>query len=95
MVFESALIWYIRFIEIFSLIIASILVTLAYRGYRKSNSKALLLAAVGFGILGVGSLFEGLSFEVFGFDLREAHGFRSTFSAVGLLVLLYSIYKTR
>lgn len=93
--FDAGLIWYISAVEVVSLVIALVLVTLAYRGYRRSGSRSLLLAAVGFAILGVASLTEGLLFSVVGLSLDEAHAFRSTLTAFGLLVLLYSIYKTR
>lgn len=92
---DFELIWYIRGVEIVSLAVALVLVTLAYRGYKRSHSKALLLAAIGFAILGAASLAEGLLFEVAGLSLNEAHAFRSTITALGLIVLLYSINKTR
>ena len=92
---DFQLIWYISAVEVFSLAVALILVVLAFRGFRKSRSKSLLLAAIGFGILGVASLVEGVLYQFSGFTLDEAHAFRSTLTAVGLLVLVYSIYTTR
>jgi hypothetical protein len=80
---------------VFSLGIALILVVLAFRGYRKNGSRSLLLAAIGFGVLGVASFVEGVVYEFSGFTLDEAHAFRSTLTAVGLVVLVYSIYRTR
>ncbi len=91
----TPLIWYIRSVEFGSLIIALILVALAYSGYRKSRSTSLLLGALGFGMLGMSSLIEGIFFEFVGFQLDEAHALRSTFNALALLILLYSIYKTK
>ncbi|WP_309492416.1 DUF7521 family protein [Candidatus Hecatella orcuttiae] len=90
----SALFWYIRLVELLSLAVALVLVTLAYGGYRKSRSKAMLSAALGFGILGIASLLEGVLFEVAGLSLGEAHAFRSSFTLIGFLILLYSIHKT-
>ena len=92
---DFELIWYISAVEVFSLGIALILVLLAFRGYRKSGSRSLLLAAIGFGILGVASLVEGVLYQFSRFTLDEAHAFRSTLTAVGLIVLVYSIYRTR
>ena len=92
---DSGLFLYISAVEVLALIVALFLVILAYRGYKKSNSKSLLAAAVGFGIIGVASLTEGLLYDVLGLSLIEAQAFRSTLTAVGLVVLLYSIYKTR
>lgn len=89
------LIWYIRTVEILSLGIALVLVILAYVGFEKTGNKSMLVAAIGFAVLGAASLVEGSLFEIAGLSLDEAHAFRSTFTAVGFLVLLYSIYKTR
>jgi hypothetical protein len=91
----TAVIWYISIIEILSLLIALVLVALAYGGYRKSGSRTMLSAALGFGMLGVASLTEGLLYTVVGLSLDEAHAFRSTLTAVGLIILLYSIHKTK
>jgi len=92
---ESGVFLYISAVEALALIIAFFLVILAYRGYKKSSSKSLLAAAVGFGIVGVASLTEGLLYDVLGFSLLEAQAFRSTLTAIGLIVLLYSVYRTR
>ena len=92
---EFQIIWYISIVEILSLFIALVLVLLAFGGYRKTGSRTMLSAAVGFAMLGVASLVEGLLYDVLGVPLENAHAFRSTLTALGLVVLLYSIYKTR
>ncbi len=89
------IIWYIRIIESLSLVVAFFLVALAFAGYRKSASRAMLTGALGFGMLGIASLVEGVMYEGLGLPLEVAHAFRSTLTAIGLLVLLVSIYKTR
>lgn len=92
---EFQIIWYISIVEILSLIIALVLVALAYGGYRKSGNRTMLSAAVGFAMLGVASLVEGLLYDIVGLSLEDAHAFRSTLTALGLVILLYSIHKTR
>ena len=91
----SGLILYISVIEVISLAIALVLVVLALHGYRRSRSRSFLLAAIGFGMLGAASLVEGILYQFAGFTLDEAHAFRSTLTAVGLVVLVYSIYRLR
>jgi hypothetical protein len=91
----AAIIWYISIIEVLSLLIALVLVVLAYGGYRKSGNRSMLSAALGFGMLGVASLTEGLLYTVLGLSLDEAHAFRSTLTALGLIILLYSVQKTK
>jgi hypothetical protein len=87
--------WYISGVEVISLVLALILVALAYRGYKKSGSGSLLLAALGFAMLGAASLTEGILYVAVGLSLDEAHAFRSTLTLAGLVLLLYSVYKTR
>jgi hypothetical protein len=91
----TEVIWYISIVEVASLLIALVLAALAYGGYRKSGNRTMLSAALGFGMLGVASLTEGLLYTVVGLSLDEAHAFRSTLTAVGLIMLLYSIHKTK
>ncbi len=85
---------YVSAVEILSLVVALVLVVLAFAGYRKSGSKAMLFAALGFGMLGVASLVEGILYSALGVPLEDAHAFRSTLTALGLVVLLYSVHKT-
>jgi uncharacterized membrane protein len=92
---EFQVIWYIRIVEVLSLFIALILVALAYRGYRKSGSRAMLSAGAGIAMLGAASLVEGAVYEIFGLPLEEAHAFRSTLTALGFVILLYSVYNTK
>ena len=91
---DFGFILYVSAVEIVSLVIALVLVFLAYRGYRRTGSRSLLHAALGLGVLGIASLIEGVLYQIVGYSLDEAHAFRSTLTALGLLVLLYSIIKT-
>jgi hypothetical protein len=88
------LIWYIRFLGVLSLVTAAVLVALAFRGYRKTRSRALLSGALGFLMIGTGALIEGILFEFVSFPFENAHAVGATFTATGLLMLLYSIYRT-
>lgn len=88
------LIWYRRFLGTVSLATALVLVFLAYRGYLKTQSRALLSGALGFGMIGIGALLEGILFEFIGVPFESADIIGATFNAVGLLILLYSIHRT-
>jgi hypothetical protein len=92
---EFQVIWYIRIVEILSLFIALILVALAFAGYRKTGSRAMLSAGAGIAMLGAASLVEGAMYEILGLPLEVAHAFRSTLTVLGFVILLYSIYKTK
>ncbi len=95
MVNESGIIIYISSVEVLSLVIALVLVVFAFRTYRRSGVQSFLLAAFGFGMLGVASLVEGVLYQFAGFPLDEAQAFRSTLTALGLVILVYSVYRTR
>jgi hypothetical protein len=51
--------------------------------------------SVGFAIIVLGSLIEEVSLEVLGYQLVEAHTLENVAVAVGLVVLVYSIYGAR
>lgn len=87
--------WYVRFIEVLTLVFASALIILAYKSYKKNKSQSMLLASFGFSFLGIASLVEGIMFDVLKFPLPESHAVRSTITALGFLILLYSIHKTK
>ncbi|MFB6132675.1 MAG: hypothetical protein ABEJ44_04645 [Halanaeroarchaeum sp.] len=64
----------------------------AYRGYRAHGSEAMLHVAVGFAIISVGSVIEGVLFDVVGLDIFVAGAVQTGIVAVGMLVILYSLY---
>ncbi|MFB6146372.1 MAG: hypothetical protein ABEJ08_01635 [Halobacteriaceae archaeon] len=64
----------------------------AYRGYRVHDSEPMLYVAVGFFFISVGSVIEGVLFEVAGLDIFVAGAIQTGVVAVGMLVILYSLY---
>ncbi|MDG6905635.1 MAG: hypothetical protein JRN20_07620 [Nitrososphaerota archaeon] len=92
---EFDLFLYVSLVEVLALVAALVLVILAFNGYRKSKSTSMLAAATGFGMLGIASLAEGVFYTVFGYSLIEAQAVRSTLTVVGLVILVYSIHRTR
>lgn len=64
----------------------------AYRGYRRYDSQPMLYLAVGFAIISVGSVLEGLLFDVVGLNIFQAGTVQTVLVAVGMLVILYSLY---
>lgn len=59
--------------------------------YRRTGLPYLRNAAVGFAIMTVGVLLEGLLFEVVGLDLEVVHVVESIAIGLGFLVLLVSL----
>jgi hypothetical protein len=64
----------------------------AYRGYRRYDSEPMLYLAVGFGLISVGSVLEGVLFDVVGLSIFEAGTAQTALVAAGMLVILYSLY---
>jgi hypothetical protein len=64
----------------------------AYRGYRRYDSTPMLYLAVGFGLISIGSVLEGILFDVVGLDIFEAGTAQTALVAAGMLVILYSLY---
>jgi hypothetical protein len=64
----------------------------AYRGYRVHGSEPMLYVAVGFLLITVGAVIEGVLFEVFELSIFVAGAIQTTLVAAGMLVVLYSLY---
>lgn len=79
-----------RIAEAVALLVGLVIIFLALKGYRKSNVTSLLLLALGFSLIVLGSLVEGLLFEVFAYPLPFTHAVRALISSMGFIVILYS-----
>ncbi|MDH5019790.1 DUF7521 family protein [Halobacterium rubrum] len=64
----------------------------AFRGYREFGSEPMLYVAVGFVVISVGAVIEGVLFEVVGLSIFLAGTVQTAVVAVGMLVILYSLY---
>ena len=65
---------------------------LSLKAYRKSESKNILFLSIGFGIITVGSILAGLSFEFLGFSLLQVNIVESSMILIGFIMIMYSIY---
>lgn len=64
----------------------------AYRGYARHGSVAMFYLAVGFVLISVGTVIEGLLFEFADVDIFVAGAIQTIVAATGMLVVLYSLY---
>jgi hypothetical protein len=64
----------------------------AYKGYRTYGSEPMLYVAIGFLFISVGSVIEGVLFDVVGLSIFLAGTIQTAIVAVGMLVILYSLY---
>jgi hypothetical protein len=64
----------------------------AYRGYTAHGSEPMLYVAIGFLFISVGSVIEGVLFDVVGLSIFLAGTMQTVIVAIGMLVILYSLY---
>lgn len=67
----------------------------AYRGYRRNQNKPLLYVAAGFLTISIGSVLEGILFDVLHFSLFHAGTLQTSIVALGMLFVLYALYGGR
>tara|TARA_Y100000782_G_scaffold54232_1_gene60322 strand:+ start:295 stop:573 length:279 start_codon:yes stop_codon:yes gene_type:complete len=73
-------------------ILGLLLAYLSLKAYRKSKSTNMLFLSIGFGIITVGSILAGLSFEFLGFSLLQVNIVESLMILIGFIMIMYSIY---
>ncbi|MCU4719502.1 DUF7521 family protein [Halapricum hydrolyticum] len=64
----------------------------AYQGYRHYGSEPMRYVAIGFLFISVGSVIEGILFDVVGFSIFLAGTIQTSLVALGMVVVLYSLY---
>lgn len=64
----------------------------AYKGYSTYGSEPMLYVAIGFLFISIGSVIEGVLFDVFGLSIFLSGTIQTTIVAVGMTVILYSLY---
>lgn len=71
--------------------LGTIIALLSFVAYRRYGSNLMLYISIGFVLLTLGSVVEGVLFEVFGTPLDQAHLVESLITLTGLLVLAYHL----
>lgn len=66
---------------------------LSFKAYRRTGSRYLREASIGFAIVAFGIFLEGVLFELVGWDLVTVHIVNSVVIAIGFGVLLYSLLR--
>lgn len=78
--------------KLFTTALAVVIAYQAYRGYKRHRTPMLLYVAVGFALVGLGGLLEGVLFEVIQVSIFEAGVVAALVTAVGMLSILYALY---
>jgi len=67
----------------------------AYRAYRRTDDPSLGVLGVGFGVITLGALLTGAANQFFSVPLETGVLVNSVFVAVGLAIIMYSLYMQR
>lgn len=78
--------------KVVTMLLGFLIAVQAYRGYRQHDNWVMLYVAVGFAIISLGAIIEGLLFDVIQMDIFRAGAIQTTIVALGMLVILYSLY---
>ncbi len=95
MVEFSQLFWLTSFTKIVALVLGAFIVYLAYNGYKRNSSKPLLYVALGFALITVGTIIEGILYVMVGSELLSAIATGTTVMVLGFVVIIYSIYSVK
>jgi hypothetical protein len=74
------------------LLLGGAITGIAYRAYRRAGDPSLGVLGVGFGIITLGALLSGAANQFFDVPLEVGVLVNSVFLAVGLAVIMYSLY---
>jgi hypothetical protein len=68
---------------------------IAFKAYRRTGASSLRILGIGFGIITLGAFFTGLANQFFSVSLEVGVLVNSIFVALGLAVIMYSLYTQR
>lgn len=77
-----------------TLLLGGLITYLAFKAYRRTDSRSLLALTVGFGVVTVGSFLAGVADQVSAAGFRLGLLIESALVAVGFAVIVYSLYVT-
>jgi hypothetical protein len=78
--------------KLFTTVLSLIIASQAYRGYQRHETPLMLYVALGFALIGLGGLLEGVLFEIMQVTIFEAGFVSALVAAAGMLSILYALY---
>ena len=67
----------------------------AYSAYSRGGGKTFLLTALGFILITMSSIVEGILYELTKATVFQVHALRATLLVAGLLLIIYSVKNTK
>lgn len=77
------------------LLLGSGITYIAYRAYRRTGTPSLRLLSIGFGIITLGALLAGIAHQILSVSLELGILINSILVAIGLAIIMYSLYLER
>ena len=68
---------------------------IAFKAYRRSRDSSIGVLGIGFGVITVGAFLTGVANQFFSVSLEIGVLVNSVFVAVGLAIIMYSLYIQR
>jgi hypothetical protein len=78
--------------KLFTTALALVIAYQAYRGYHRRGTQLMLYVALGFALIGLGGLLEGVLFELLQVTIFQAGLVAGLVAAAGMLSILYALY---
>ena len=97
----SSLDWFVTVVKVMALILGMYIVYLAYKGYRRNSSRPLLFVSVGFALITIATVLEGILYIFIApfsdpiSNLLLALLLSTTITATGFVSIIYSIYSVK
>jgi len=77
------------------LLLGSGITYIAYRAYRRTGVPSLRMLGIGFGIITFGALLAGIAHQILSVSLEMGILINSVLVAIGLGIIMYSLYLER
>ena len=77
------------------LVLGSGVTYIAYKAHRRTGAPSLRVLAIGFGIITLGALLAGIAHQLLGVSLELGVLINSLLVALGLAIIMYSLYLER
>jgi uncharacterized membrane protein YdjX (TVP38/TMEM64 family) len=93
----TGLFWITTVTKLIALILGSFIVYLAYKGYRRNAAKPLLYTSIGFALITLGTVVEGIIYVILGAEdpsyLLPALTTGTAITVLGFISIIFSIYS--
>lgn len=77
------------------LLLGSGITYIAYKAYRRTGTASLRTLGLGFGVITFGVLLAGIAHQIFSVSFEHGVLINSVLVAIGLAIIMYSLYLER